>query len=91
MIMKKLIGVISNFGFGISCDGKNVEVFGSGDTAESIKKLINDPESSYSQFVKNGTMDDPVEYWITSAQNFEYETIPYSQENLDMMKAKFSE
>ena len=60
-------------------------------TDKRIKKLIDDPESSYSQFVKNGTMEDPVEYWITSAQNFEYETIPYSQENLDMMKAKFSE
>ncbi len=88
--MKKLIGIIPNFDFGISCDGENVEVFGSGDTADQIRNLINNTDSSYSQFVANGTMDDPVEYWVTSAQNFEYETIPYSQENLDMMKAKFS-
>ena len=89
--MNKLIGIIPNFNFGIACDGKNVEVFGSGDTAEQIRKLIDDKDSTYGEFVANGTMDNPVSYWITSAQNFEYETIPYSQDNLDMMKAKFSE
>jgi hypothetical protein len=89
--MKKLICIIPNFDFGISCDGKNVEVFGSGETGQAIKKIMNDPNSNYNEIVKNGLMDDPVMHWAESAQNFEYETVPYSQENLDMMKAKFSE
>lgn len=89
--MKKLIGVIPNFNFAIFCDGENVEVIGSNDVANSIRELINDPQSMYSEFVKKGTMDDPVEYWGSSAQNFEYEPLPYSQENVDMMKAKYGE
>lgn len=89
--MKKLICVIPNYDFGIYCDGKNVEVFGSGDTGEAIKKIMEDPNSDYSEIVKNGRMDDPVGHWATSSQNFEYEIIPYSQENLAMAKKKIGQ
>ncbi len=89
--MKKLICIIPNFDFGIYCDGENVDVFGPGETGESIKKIIEDPRSVYSEIVNNGLMDDPVMYWAASAQNFEYEIIPYSEENLVAAKTKIGE
>ena len=89
--MKKLICIIPNFDFGIYCDGENVGVFGSGDTGQAIKKIMNDPNSNYSEIEKIGLMDDPVMHWAASAQNFEYEIFPYSKDNLVAAKIKIGE
>lgn len=89
--MKASIAVITNHDFGISCDGKNVEIFGSGETGKQIQKYIDDPKSDYSNALKQGKITDPVGWWIKSASRFEYQVMSYSKDNLEIAKAKIGE
>ncbi len=89
--MKASIAIITNHDFGISCDGQNVKIFGSGETGKQIQKYIDDPKSKYNEAVKQGKMKDPVAWWVESASRFEFLTMPYSEDNLEIAKAKIGE
>ena len=89
--MKASIAVVTNHDFGISCDGKNVEIFGAGETGKQIQKYIDDPQSDYSDALKRGKITDPVSWWIKSASRFEYQVMSYSEDNLAIAKAKIGE
>lgn len=75
----------------LSCDGKSFEVIGASPVAESIRKTSKKSDSLFSSIMKGEKEKfDPVQYWLTSSQNFADSEPPvkYSKEVLETMKAK---